>query len=925
VLRGRVREQAVLAGLLDAARDGRSGALVLRGEAGVGKTALLDDLVTAAAEARVARVAGVEAERELPFAALHQLCGPFLGLLDRLPEPQRDALGVTFGLREGIAPNPLFVGLAVLTLLAEAAGDGPLLCAVDDAQWLDHASAQTLTFVARRLAAESVVMVFAVREPAGGTGQLTGLPTLRVDGLGDQDARALLASVVRWPLDEVVREAILAEARGNPLALLELPSGLSPVSLAGGYALPEALPLSGRIEETFRRRTEELSAGARLLLLLAAADPVGDAGVLWRAAERLGIPREAGDDLERAGLLRIGTRALFRHTLVRSAVYGTAPPEQKALVHRALADTTDRQTDPDRYAWHRSQAAAEPDDQIAAELAASAGRAQARGGLAASAAFLERSAELTVEPARRAAREIDAARATFQAGSPEAALRLLARAGAGPEDDLHAARIILLRGQMAFASTDNDGATALLLEAATRFVHLDIARVREILLEALAAAALAGRFAGPTGLPDVAAAVRALPRAHPGPHPLDGLVDALAVLYLDGFAAGVPAIRAALAGLTPDDLVAEDAIHWPYMVCHAANTAWDDAAWDSFTSAYLRLARGTGEISGLSYVLYQRVGVHLHQGELAQVADLVDEVAAIGALTGRMQPHLADLVLAGWRGREDEVTRLSATVVAGVTARREGAVLTVVELATAVLRNGQSRFAEARDLGVRATALGLETGFANWALAELIEAAAGCGDRPVAVAAFERLAERTRASGTEWALGVEACSRALITDGAEAEPHFREAVERLSRSRGALPLARAQLLYGEWLRSHGRLPEAKDALLTAYEMFRSFGTEGFAERAHRGLVASGSATARPAAGPTSAELTPQERQIARRARDGQSNAEIGAELFLSARTIEWHLRKVFSKLGISNRRELRTALAAPGGRPGGQARAADGR
>ncbi|WP_221322844.1 AAA family ATPase [Actinoplanes sp. L3-i22] len=899
-MRGRNREQAALSGLVQAARGGRSGALVVLGEAGIGKSALLDAAVANTRDLRVARVSGVEAEMELPFAALQRLCGPVLDHLDRLPGPQRDALQVTFGLRAGPAPEPFFVGLAVLTLLAEVATERPLVCVIDDAQWLDQASAQTLAFVARRLLAESVVMIFAIREQTDSLGKL---PELRITGLAEKDARELLESVVRWPVDADVRGALLAEARGNPLALLELPLSWSPARLAGGFGLARG---HGRIEESFLRRIDELSADARLLLLLAAADPVGDPFLLRRAAANLGLGSEAGDPLHAAGLLRIGSRVVFRHTLVRSAVYGAASSANRRRVHAALAEATAREADPDRHAWHRAYATAGTDETVAAELAASADRAQARGGLAAAAAFLERSAELTADPGVRADRELAAARAKYRAGAPDAAAALLAGADLGPADELRGAMISLLRGQMAFASaTRSAESPGLLVDTARRLDPLDPDLARQTYLEAFAGAVFVGRFATATGLAEVAtAALKTSAEGPPGPRDL--LLDGLARLYTDGFEAGTDLIRRALADFR-QGVAAQDAIHLVYVVSHAAHTVWDDEAWQELTMRHLRNARATGALAGLPFILYQRLALHLHQGELAQAAALVDEVDAVGAATGDGQPPIAALAVAAYRGQEPAVSALLDEVTDTLTERGQGAVLTAMHLFGAVLHNGLGHYAQAQAAAEQATTYQLEAGFAGWALVELVDAAVRNGDRAAATRAFARLAARTGPSGSDWGLGVEARSRALLTEGAPAEPLYREAVERLGRCRAAFMLARTHLVYGEWLRRAGRNGDAREQLRTAYDMFSSFGAEAYTERAGRELAATGAPIqARVVATPT--ELTPQERQIARRARDGQSNTEIGAELFLSGRTVEWHLRKVFTKLAISNRRELRTAL-----------------
>ena len=508
MLRGRDSECEVLTRLLEGARGGRGAALVVQGEAGVGKTALLDYAVESASDLRVVRAVGVESEMELAFAALHQLCGPMLDRLGRLPGPQRAALGTAFGLESGPAPDLFFVGLAVLSLLSEAAGERPLVCVVDDAQWLDRVSAQALGFAARRLLAESVLVVFAAREPGA---DLRGLPELVVEGLQDPDARELLDSVVRWPLDERVAERIVAETRGNPLALLELPRGLSPAELDGGFGLPDVLPLPGRIEQSFLRRVESLPEQSRLLLVVAAAEPLGDPALVWRAAGKLGILAQAVAPAAAAGLVEIGTRVRFRHPLVRSAAYRSASLEERRAVHRALAEATDPQIDPDRRAWHRAQATPGPDEDVAAELERSAGRAQARGGLAAAAAFLERSANLTADPTRRAERTLAAAQFNVQAGAFDAALGLLVAAECGTLDEFGYARVDLLRGRVASASSAGSEAPAQLLKAARRLEPLDITLARETYLDAWGAALFAGRLASAGNLLEVSRAARDVP------------------------------------------------------------------------------------------------------------------------------------------------------------------------------------------------------------------------------------------------------------------------------------------------------------------------------------------------------------------------------------------------------------------------------
>jgi DNA-binding CsgD family transcriptional regulator len=900
---GRRDECELLDGLLDQARDGHSAVLVVRGEAGAGKTALLDYAVREAADLQVASAVGIESEMELAFAALHQLCGLMLDRLDRLPGPQRAALGIAFGLEAGPPPDRFLVGLAVLSLLSEVAAERPLMCVVDDAQGLDGASAQALAFAARRLRAESVLVVFATREPSP---DFHGLPELVVGGLREADARALLEAVVRSPLDRRVMERIVAETRGNPLALLELPRELSPTQLAGGFGLPEVLSAPDRIEDSFLRRIEELPERTRMLLVVAAADPTGDAVLVWRAAGQLGLGAEAAGAAESAGLLEIGAQVRFRHPLVRSAVYRAASRDDRRRAHRTLAEAIDPPVDPDRRAWHRAQAAADPDEDVAAELERSAGRAQARGGLAAAAAFLERSAQLTVDPARRADRLLAAAQAKYLAGAPEAARALLAAAEAGPPDALLRARMGLLRGQMAFGSGNSADASALLLKTAQRLERLDPRLARETYLDALAAGIFVGRLAGEAGLPEIARAARAAPAA-PRPRAPDLLLDGLAILITDGYEAGTPVAQRAVSAFRDPGLAVEDVMRWSFIAAHTAHDLWDDEGWEALSTRHLQLTRDVGALGLLPIAIAQRVGMHLHAGEFAAAAALVEETEAITEATGADLPPYSALALAAWQGHADEATRLIQATLNRVTARGEGMGLSLTLYTSAVLHNGLGRSRDALHAAERASAYPRELGFANFALVELVEAAARSGEDARAADAVERLARTTGPSQTPWGRGIQARSRALVSQGDEAGQLYREAIDQLGRCRGVMALARAHLVYGEWLRRGDWPAKARTQLRTAYQIFTATGAEAFAERTRRELAATGETVPRPPA-EVRGELTPQEGQIARRARDGCSNSEIGAELFLSPRTVEWHLRKVFTKLGISSRRELQAAL-----------------
>src|SRR3954471_784745 len=795
VLLGRRSECETLDRLVATVRGGESAVLVVRGEAGVGKSALLAYLIERASGCRIARAAGVESEMELPFAGLHQLCGPMLDRLDRLPAPQRDALATAFGLSAGEPPDRFLVGLAVLSLLSEAAEDAPLVCAVDDAQWQDRASVQTLAFVARRLLAEAVGLVFAVREPSP-TQDLAGLPELLVGGLDEGDAAALLHSAILGRLDERVTDRIVTEARGNPLALLELPRGLTSAELGGGFGVPQvAVPLARRIEQSFLRQLESVPAETRRLLLTAAAEPLGDVTLLWRAAGRLGLSIDAAAPAQAAGLIELGARVRFRHPLLRSTVYRGATVSDRQEIHRALAEATDPAADPDRRAWHRAQAASGPEEAVADELERSADRAQARGGVAAAAAFLARAAELTPDPAERGRRAVAAAQAKFDAGASDAALELLATAELAPLDELQRARLARLRAEVAFARTRGSTAPALLLDAARRLEPLDAAMARETHLEAMAAAMFAGRLGGEPGVRETAAAAQAAPAASQPPRAIDLLLDGLATRFTDGYAAGVPPLRKALDAFHRVDGVTAHDARWLALACRLAQDLWDEELWHVLATDGVRFARETVALCAFPMAATYRASLHVHAGAFDAASSLIEQADAITHATGMAPLKYATLMLTAWRGNEADGPGLIEAARLEATARGEGMGLGIVEWATALLYNGRGRYAEA----LAAAQRGCEhddVGLFAWSLVELIEAGARSGVTDVASAALDRLSARTRASGTDWALGIEAGSRALLSDGDDAEPLYREAVERLERSRGVVHLARARLAVG---------------------------------------------------------------------------------------------------------------------------------
>jgi len=873
----------------------------------MGKTALLDYGSRSCKGCRVISAGGVESEMELPFAALHQLCMPLLDGLERLPVLQREALQTAFGLTSGQRPDRFLVGLAVLTLLSDAAEPQPLICVVDDAQWLDRCSAQVLSFVARRLQAESVLMLFGERDQDQAS-ELAGLPELALERLSDDDARELLASSTPGRLDERVRQRIIDEARGNPLALLELPRGVSSASLAGGFAVAGSLPLASRVEASFRRRVDLLPEETQRLLLLGAAEPTGDPMLLWQAAAVIGLPIEAAAPAEAADLVTVGTRVTFRHPLLRSAIYGAASADRRRSAHRALAEAIDAARDPDRRAWHRAHAALAPDEEVALELELSADRAQARGGIAAAAAFLQRAVALTFDAGLRAERALAAAQASLEAGAFDAALGVLATAEAGPLDELQRARVDLLRGRIASASSFGIGA-AQLLKAARELEPLDVDLARQTYLEAWVAAAAAGELATAGTLRDISLAVCAAPPPAHEPLASDLLLNGLAQLVAEGLGPAAPTLRKAVSAFRDDEKV----LQFGGMAARAAATLWDVVSWDAVITRQVQLARDAGALAQLATALQGKGIVVTWSGDFSEAASVVAEADAVTAATGIRIASYGRMLLAAYQGREAEASALLTTTIENATARGEGVGVQFARWTTALLFNGLGRYEDARVAARQASDAAPELFISHWALeshwalAELVEACVRSGNSSLAAEALERLVEAPSASGTDWGLGIVARSRALVSENEAAEALYLEAIARLGRTPLRPELGRAHLLYGEWLRREKRRMDARDQLRTAYEMFISIGADAFAERTRRELLATGEKV-RKRGDETRGQLTAQEEQIARLATDGQTNQEIGAQLFLSPRTVEWHLHKVFTKLGITSRMQLRDTL-----------------
>ncbi|MEU9604188.1 AAA family ATPase [Streptomyces sp. NPDC048057] len=909
MLVGRDTERKAIEELVAGARAGRSGVLVVCGEIGIGKTALLEHARGVASGFRVERAAGVESETGFAFASLHQLCAPLSDRLGALPRPQQAALEVAFGVRDGDPPDPFLVALATLGLLTRAAGERPLLCLVDDAQWLDAASAQALAFVARRVEAEplGLGLVFALRDPDLGPCDVhtfAGLPKLGLAGLGEADARKLLATAVRAPWDERICDRVIIEAGGNPLVLTQLPLSAEPAKLAGGFGLPNELSVPRKIEECFQRRSRGLPAETRLLLLVAAAEPLGDTALMWAAAEQLDIRADAAAPAETAGLVEVGTWVRFHHPLMRSLIYRAATSSDRRRVHRALAAATDARAEPDRHAWHRAQATPGTDETIAADLERSADRARARGGLAAAAAFLERAVVLTPEPGDRARRALCAAGAKHKAGAPDAALELLTLAKTGPLPAAERARVKLLGAEIALYTTGNDDVLGMLLDVATELAPLDAPLARETFLQALESSHMPG--SSRRGVLDVAEAARAAPAPSTPTRAVDLFLDGLVARATHGYEASVPVLRRALTSLgdsghDPRQPQGDDAdSRWLLLGCRVAMALWDDEALHTLAVRRVRLAREAGALATLPTALNCLAAVSLFTGEFARAAELGAEATAYTRETGAAPLPSSDILLAAWRGRRAAVDTLHAVIVREATGYGGGG---LAQYSLAVLHNGLGNY----DVALAAAVPPCESDelvHSSMVLPELIEAAVRADQPDRATTALELLSSRARASGTQWALGLAAVSRALTSTGPAAEASYGEAIERFGRCRMVAHLARAHLVYGEWLRRERRRQDAREHLRTAHQMLSDMGAEGFAARAARELRATGGQCHQRAARPADA-LTAHELHIARLVATGATSKEVGTQLFLSPRTIDAHVRNIFRKLHITSRRQLR--------------------
>lgn len=917
VLVGRSAERGALRDLLARGAEGLSGALVLRGEAGAGKTALLDETVAAATAAgmQTVRLTAVEAETQLGYAGLHRFLLPFADHLERLPGPQRDALRSTFGLVTGPSSDRFLIALGVLTVLADAASQAPLLCMVDDVQWLDSESAMVLGFVARRLHADRVVLLFAVREPAGQLSALAGLPQLMIGGLDDQAAIELLTSLTPGRLSPAIAARIAAETGGNPLALVELSKELSPAQLAGSQVLPEPLHVGGLLERVFSRRLSRLPPDARLLLAVAAAEPTGSQALLWRAARELGIDPDTAAPADLSDLAEFTAQeVVFRQPLIRSAAYYGIPLRERQQIHHVLAAANDGER-PDRVAWHLGIAAADPDEAVAARLEQAAETVRARGGDATAVTFLSRAADLSTEEGPRTRRLLAASEAALNAGQPVRASALLDEAMPRLGDPLARSRAQHFQGRILLALAEMSEASSILLEAARALAPTRPREARQALLEALEAVLCTGWSASRAVLPEIAQAVRATPAAGRQASATDLLLDGFAAWAAAGYTASVPQLRRAIALLCAGDLSADEGLRGYWLGCVAAAGLFDDQAQHALTVRLVQLAREEGAPAALAVALcMQGALAEVTAGRFDAARGCFTEAAGIAAATRNPRvagkADVAELFELAWRGRETDARRVAAAVTreavgVGHNPHRSWAqsCLAVLELS---LGNNRAALRCALDAYQDdAPFLGGQT------TADLVEAAARCSETGLADAALGRLAQQAPAAGTPLALGLLARSRALLAADGDAERLYREAIEHLKACRSAPQLARAHLVYGEWLRRQRRRREARGQLRTAHEMFGSMGAEAFAERVRIELLATGE-QARPRTLEAGDELTPQEAQIASLVSKGDSNRDVAAQLFLSPATVDYHLRKVYRKLGVASRTQLTHAMVASG-------------
>lgn len=900
-------------------RDGISGSLVFIGEPGVGKTRLLQYMADSATGVTTLWIVGAQSELRLGFAALHRLVMPYLNRLDRLTGPHRSALEVTFGLIDGPPPNRFLVSLAALALLSDVAAERPVLCLIDDAQWLDPESLAVLGFIARRLYADPVAMVFSAREHAVDLTALDQLTTRRIAALDPASARAILRQAVPGTLDPRVSARVIDETGGNPLAILELLGELSADQLAGRFPLPRRLPVGRRMDGHFLAQVATLSPEARTVLLVAAACD-DDPSTVWRAGALLGVAVTAANPAVQQGIVSLEPRIAFRHPLLRSAVYDGATPEERQRVHDALATVAHRDGDDDRAAWHRAAAVTTFEETIAADLQKSAERAMRRGGYAMQATFLTRAAELSPATRDRARRYLAAAQAYLAAGDGAVAETLLDMATPALDDaGLHVA-VQRLRAAISVFFSRHKDAPAILLEAATKVDPVDVALIREILFDAMQAAIVTREYTAGTTLDEVANAVLGAARdTRRPPSANDLLLDGFATRIASGYADAVPLLRAAVAMMFTDETTTHVDIPSTILGWFAADDLWDEQGRRAMFERAREIERRQGALGAMRITLAGLSTSQAWAGQMNDAENSYSEAEEISALIGVPPPATTGVLLEvrAWQGRESE-SRAVASSTADWGRQRGASILEIFALmGLTVLELGLGRYPEALRWGLQIFHCD-PPGFGNRVLSEIVEAGVRGGDRAAAEAALKRLSERATVAATPWALGLLARSRALMAADADAELYYREAIAQLTGTAVRTELARAHLLYGEWLRRKKRRRDAEAQLRTAYDMFVAMGAAAFAIRTGAERHATGQTTTDGARAHNPFGLTPQEAQVARQAGAGATNAEIASRLFVTTSTVEYHLSKVFRKLGVTSRRQLAAALSgALEGLPGG--------
>jgi DNA-binding CsgD family transcriptional regulator len=906
VLYGRDPERSRIGELLAGARASRGAVLIISGEPGVGKSALLQDARDQARGMRVLGSVGVESEAHLPFAALHQLLRPVLPHVESLPQPQAAALRGALGLAAGGAGDRFLVSLAVLTLLADAAEQGPpLLCLVDDAQWLDDASADALVFVARRLEAEGIVMLFGAREGDVRRFDAPGLPELRLAGLDPATAGELIDRHAGAPLSWEVRNRLVVETGGNPLALLELSSSLSESQLSGGEAVLAPIPVSARVEHAFLVRFHALPEETQTLLLVAAADDSGELTTVRRAAAQLGATAEAFDSAEQAGLAHVrGNRLELRHPLVRSAVYQAAPLSRRQAAHGALASVLDGDAEADRRAWHRAAASVEPDSSVGEELEQTAERARRRGGFAAASLALERAAFLTTDEEHRARRLIGAAENAWLAGRMERALSLLDGARPHVSEPIQRADVDRFLGLIEMTRGVPADACLLLLRAATDVAPIDSERALQLLNLAGLAAAYTGDKEAAVAIADVAGGLAV--EEPPSARMLAQLLVGLGAHAEGDFAAAAPKLRVALelAHKLDEDAAGEQPVALLFAGRAALYLGDDRVAYRAHHEAAAR-ARASGALSIVTQILPRLATAEVWAGRWPSAAANAREGIQLAREIGQHDVVAQQLVMLGLiaalRGAEDECRSLVAESMELASARGLGIVAEIAHWALAVLELGLGRADEAlkrcREIST--------TMVVFWGGLDRVEAAIRAGQRETARAWLDEFERWADSSAAGWARAVVLhCSALLADDESAAEQRFQEALGAHSEAARPFERARSELAFGEFLRRARRRVEAREHLQAALDGFEGLGATLWAERARVELRASGQ-TARKRDASTRDELTAQELQIARFVAEGLTNKEVAALLFLSPRTIDFHLRNVFKKLGIGSR----TALA----------------